>query len=95
MWRAAFAVVPVIIVDIVIALICANHVTKRFGKGIMPKQYRLREEDVKTGLGRLTGFAGNIARPTASRAPSGTMVRDDKEDLSGATAVISLSYKQK
>ncbi|GJJ12625.1 hypothetical protein Clacol_006868 [Clathrus columnatus] len=37
----AFAIVPAHIGVIVIGLLCSNHVTYRFGKGMMPKAYRL------------------------------------------------------
>jgi hypothetical protein len=38
---AAFALVPVHIFVILSGLLCSNHVTYRFGKGMMPKAYRL------------------------------------------------------
>ena len=41
-----FALVPLHLTNIFVALICANHVTRRFGKGIMPKRYRLQVGDV-------------------------------------------------
>lgn len=37
----AFSIVPVHIASIFAALLCSNHVTYRFGKGMMPKAYRL------------------------------------------------------
>jgi hypothetical protein len=37
----AFSLVPIHIGIIVTALLCSNHVTYRFGKGMMPKAYRL------------------------------------------------------
>jgi len=37
----SFAIVPVHIVVITIGLLCSNHVTYRFGKGMMPKAYRM------------------------------------------------------
>ncbi|KAI5118506.1 hypothetical protein M0805_004006 [Coniferiporia weirii] len=41
-WYAvAFGIVPVQILAIIAALLCSNHVTFRFGKGMMPKAYRL------------------------------------------------------
>jgi hypothetical protein len=36
-----FAIVPLHIFIMVTALLCSNHVTYRFGKGMMPKAYRL------------------------------------------------------
>lgn len=36
-----FSIVPVHILIILAGLLCSNHVTYRFGKGMMPKAYRL------------------------------------------------------
>ncbi|KAF8890125.1 hypothetical protein BD779DRAFT_1438763 [Infundibulicybe gibba] len=38
---AAFALVPLHIAIMITGLLCSNHVTYRFGKGMMPKAYRL------------------------------------------------------
>ncbi|KAJ7464389.1 hypothetical protein FB451DRAFT_1042248 [Mycena latifolia] len=43
---AVFSLVAFHIGVIVAALLCANHVTYRFGKGMMPKAYRLTAESV-------------------------------------------------
>jgi hypothetical protein len=40
-YTTVFSIVPVHIVIIVAGLLCSNHVTYRFGKGMMPKAYRL------------------------------------------------------
>ncbi|PIL31047.1 hypothetical protein GSI_05743 [Ganoderma sinense ZZ0214-1] len=40
-YTAVFAVVPAQLAVMVAALLCSNHVTYRFGKGMMPKAYRL------------------------------------------------------
>ncbi|KAH7903711.1 hypothetical protein BJ138DRAFT_97800 [Hygrophoropsis aurantiaca] len=40
-YEVAFALVPLQLGIMVAALLCANHVTYRFGKGMMPKAYRL------------------------------------------------------
>lgn len=39
-----FSLVPFHLGCIVAALLCSNHVTHRFGKGMMPKAYRLNQE---------------------------------------------------
>lgn len=39
---STFAVVPIHLFNIFIALLCSNHVNRTFGKGLMPRQYRLR-----------------------------------------------------
>ncbi|KAF7324308.1 hypothetical protein MVEN_02649700 [Mycena venus] len=43
---AAFACVPLTIGAIIAGLLCSNHVTYRFGKGMMPKAYRLSEDSM-------------------------------------------------
>ena len=41
-WYAAvFSIVPIHMATIIAALLCSNHVTYRFGKGMTPKAYRL------------------------------------------------------
>ncbi|KXN84283.1 hypothetical protein AN958_12789 [Leucoagaricus sp. SymC.cos] len=40
-FTVVFAIVPLHIAIMVSALLCSNHVTYRFGKGMMPKAYRL------------------------------------------------------
>jgi hypothetical protein len=37
----AFAIVPAHLLVMLAALLCSNHVTYRFGKGMMPEAYRL------------------------------------------------------
>jgi hypothetical protein len=45
-WYAvSFCLVPIQLLSILAALLCSNHVTFRWGKGMMPKAYRL---DVNT-----------------------------------------------
>ncbi|KAF7332188.1 hypothetical protein MKEN_00099800 [Mycena kentingensis (nom. inval.)] len=45
-YTIAFGLVPVHIGVMVSALLCSNHVTYRFGKGMMPKAYRLSKESM-------------------------------------------------
>jgi hypothetical protein len=40
-YTVAFVIIPFHILIMVAALMCSNHVTYRFGKGMMPKAYRL------------------------------------------------------
>lgn len=40
-WYFAFGLVPLHLLAILSALLCSNHVTYRFGKGMTPKAYRL------------------------------------------------------
>lgn len=54
-WKSAFALVPIHLVNMVVALLCANHSTNMFGKRIMPKQYRLGPKDVQSDAEKLLG----------------------------------------
>ncbi|KXN83085.1 hypothetical protein AN958_01836 [Leucoagaricus sp. SymC.cos] len=40
-YTVVFSLVPVHVAIIIVGLLCSNHVTYRFGKGMMPKRYRL------------------------------------------------------
>ena len=40
-YTVVFSIVPFHLIIMVAALLCSNHVTYRFGKGMMPKAYRL------------------------------------------------------
>ncbi|KAI0727905.1 hypothetical protein C8Q72DRAFT_876087 [Fomitopsis betulina] len=43
-WAMAFAFVPLHILNIIVSLLCSNHITQTFGKGIMPKRYDLQAD---------------------------------------------------
>ena len=95
MWTAAFAVVPLHVANIFVALLCANHVTRTFGKGIMPRQYRLSGADVTVDAERILGTmrdAGPVVPPAMSRASSTASYREDKEDprVLGDTVPVAL-----
>ncbi|KZT12190.1 uncharacterized protein LAESUDRAFT_640823 [Laetiporus sulphureus 93-53] len=77
-WSTAFALVPMHVLNIAISLLCANHVTKSFGKGIMPKQYWLSGADVRAGAERLMSSAHPVARPSLSRPSSSGVFREDR-----------------
>ena len=57
-YTIAFALVPAHIFIIVAALLCSNHVTYRFGKGLTPKAYRL---DLGSMAVIMDGYASEIA----------------------------------
>ena len=38
----AFSLVPIHVLVIFVSILCSNHVDRRFGKGLMPREYRLR-----------------------------------------------------
>jgi hypothetical protein len=53
---ASFAIVPAHLGIIVTALLCANHVTYRFGKGLMPKRYRLDAASMGVIMDEYAGY---------------------------------------
>ena len=46
-----FSLVPLHLGNILVGLLCANHVTHRFGKGITPARYRLTAQDILLSAG--------------------------------------------
>ncbi|EIW81481.1 hypothetical protein CONPUDRAFT_124605 [Coniophora puteana RWD-64-598 SS2] len=73
---SAFSLVPFVVIAIVIALLCSNHVTQRFGKGILPRQYWLRVEDVREEAQRI--MKSGVLHPDEAS--------DAKEKVSEATS---------
>ncbi|GAA5860244.1 hypothetical protein JCM1840_002833 [Sporobolomyces johnsonii] len=45
-YRCSLGIVPLHIANIVAGLLCANHIDPQFGKGLMPRQYRLKATDL-------------------------------------------------
>ena len=58
-YTVVFSIVPVHIGIIVVGLLCSNHVTYRFGKGMMPKAYRL---DISSLAVIADQYVGYVAR---------------------------------
>lgn len=78
-WSAAFGVSALHLVNVIVALLCANHVTERFGMGIMPRRYRLDGADVRSDAERIM----KVVRPEMSRANSCVSFREDKVESWG------------
>lgn len=82
-YAASFAIVPVHLFCIIVALLCSDHVTYRFGKGITPKAYRLDEDaiaDMKsvsllTGLSRLSIHVTSFPLSASSRSDTVPCIR--------------------
>ncbi|KAJ7063803.1 hypothetical protein C8F01DRAFT_1129357 [Mycena amicta] len=70
MYVVAFGLVPVHIGVIVAGLLCSNHVTYRFGKGMMPKAYRLSKESMAVIMER---YAAQLAEQYGSDAAAHMM----------------------
>ena len=85
-WSTAFSLVPLHILVICLSLLCSNHITETFGKGIMPKKYRLGFGDVKLaaesfGYGQFRNSDGPIERPKESRVGAAMIVREDRREI--------------
>ena len=70
-------------VNLVVALLCANHVTNTFGKGLTPKQYRLSANDVKADAEKiLEGVTTSFFRPNGgSKVLPDNFFKDEKDGL--------------
>lgn len=84
-WTVAFSLVPPQIANILIALLCANHVTRTFGEGITPARYRLKSADVKSDadkLSRTRGGEGTCSTYSlvSSDGPDAKEIVDRKEE---------------
>jgi len=72
-WYAvAFAIVPLHIGIMVAGLLCSNHVTYRFGKGMMPKAYRLSMNSMAVIM---DNYANQLAEQYGSDVASEVMAR--------------------
>jgi hypothetical protein len=78
-WGAVFALVPLHLLNMVVALLCVNHVTVTFGRGIMPRRYRLSQADLVDANARSRSGLSDLSRPELSRAGSSGVFREDRE----------------
>ncbi|KAG8942884.1 hypothetical protein FRC04_003459 [Tulasnella sp. 424] len=72
---ASFSLVPVQLFCIITALLCSNHVTYRFGKGMMPKAYRLNQESMAIIMENYANqladqYGDDVARDVLARSQS-------------------------
>lgn len=80
-WSVTFSLVLLHLFNIVAALLCANHLTTTFGKGITPKRYRLTCVDVKADAEKIRKSIRRgkaVVRPEASRASTRISHREDR-----------------
>ncbi|KAF8808260.1 hypothetical protein BYT27DRAFT_6553252 [Phlegmacium glaucopus] len=56
--KAVFSLVPVQVLVLVAGLLCSNHITYRFGKGMMPEAYQL---DIHTMAVIMDNYANQLA----------------------------------
>jgi hypothetical protein len=59
-WRFAFAIVPAQLLVMITALLCSNHVTYRFGKGMMPAAYRLNPDSMAVIMDQYAAYVFSL-----------------------------------
>ncbi|KAJ6554904.1 tetraspanin Tsp2 family [Mycena vulgaris] len=96
-WSTVFSLVPLHLLNVFVALLCANHVTETFGKGITPKRYRLTSSDVQADAEKIMrgvlGLDGRPSdRPLFLRASSSGEDKD-KEQTDREDRIPFLSYE--
>ncbi|KLO07793.1 hypothetical protein SCHPADRAFT_917113 [Schizopora paradoxa] len=73
-YTVAFSLVPLQLAAMFAGLICSNHVTFRFGKGMMPKAYRLGPESMAT---MMDSYANQLAEQYGPDVASAYVSRND------------------
>ncbi|KAI0714541.1 tetraspanin Tsp2 [Earliella scabrosa] len=71
-FTVVFAIVPAQLVVMIAALLCSNHVTYRFGKGMMPKAYRLNMNSMAVIM---DNYASQLAEQYGNDVASEIMAR--------------------
>jgi hypothetical protein len=80
-----FSLVPLHLANIFVGLLCANHVTDRFGKGITPARYRLTAHDIlSAGSAAVAGKQGVMKQtglpvPPLSAPRGHSAFREDRQ----------------
>ncbi|KAK7449217.1 hypothetical protein VKT23_013362 [Stygiomarasmius scandens] len=87
---ASFTLVPIQLAVVIAGLLCSNHVTYRFGKGMMPKAYRLEEDSVKVIVERyLEGlkelYGENVVEDIRRRSTMAPMAGNEGDGTSSDT----------
>ncbi|KAJ7736533.1 hypothetical protein DFH07DRAFT_98885 [Mycena maculata] len=90
---AVFALAGLNVLAIVAALLSADHVTYRFGKGMMPKAYRLNAESVALIMDSYAGMLAEQYGPEAAAAAMGASRAASTADL-GEMASMPYTYAQ-
>lgn len=93
-WSTVFSLVPLHLLNVLVALLCANHVTETFGKGITPERYRLTSVDVQTDAEKIMRGMRLDVMPSKRRLSSGVSESViSREDTDGEDSLPFLSYE--
>ncbi|KAJ7204031.1 hypothetical protein B0H12DRAFT_1035381, partial [Mycena haematopus] len=98
-YTTVFALVGFHILLIAASLLCANHVTYRFGKGMMPKAYRLTSEAVSAIMDNYAAqlrdeYGEGVARAFVAHSRAGSVVdlsQHSNQQMRGAGETVDLS----
>ncbi|KAJ7061653.1 hypothetical protein C8F01DRAFT_144066 [Mycena amicta] len=74
---------------IVAALLCSNHVTYRFGKGMMPKRYRLDEDAVAIIM---ENYAAQLADEYGPQVAAAVLAQTQTQTHSRAASTVDLDH---
>ncbi|KAG7100220.1 hypothetical protein E1B28_001995 [Marasmius oreades] len=90
-YMGVFAWIPVQLVVMVAGLLCSNHVTYRFGKGMMPKAYRL---DLSSMAVIMDNYANEMTEQYGADVASNVLVASRSNlQLSGNESIMTMPYE--
>ncbi|KAH9073504.1 hypothetical protein EDB83DRAFT_2357867 [Lactarius deliciosus] len=81
-WGTVFSLVPLHLANFFVGLLCANHVTRRFGKGITPARYRLTVDDTLS-MGLVDQKKAGLPFPPFPASTSHGAFREDRRSTYG------------
>ncbi|EIW87456.1 hypothetical protein CONPUDRAFT_44378 [Coniophora puteana RWD-64-598 SS2] len=91
LWYAlVFGLVPLHIAIILAGLLCSNHVTYRFGKGMMPKAYRLSPATMAVIM---DNYAKQLAEQYGPDVASDIISRSRPDDLQTQTMISASDFQ--
>lgn len=85
-YTIAFSLVPLQLVIMLAGLLCSNHVTYRFGKGMMPKAYRLSTASMAVIM---DNYANQLAEQYGSEIASDILARSRNLDSMTYTSGVA------
>ncbi|KIP04332.1 hypothetical protein PHLGIDRAFT_76102 [Phlebiopsis gigantea 11061_1 CR5-6] len=90
-YTVIFSIVPAHLLVMVTALLCSNHVTYRFGKGMMPKAYRL---NMNTMAVIMDNYANQLAEQYGNDVASEVLARSRSNLQLDAMPTMPYSHSQ-
>ncbi|PPQ78235.1 hypothetical protein CVT24_006426, partial [Panaeolus cyanescens] len=96
-FRAVFITVPVQIFIMVTGLLCSNHITYRFGKGMMPEAYRLNMSTMAVIMDNYANqlaeqYGSDVAQEILKRSQSNLQLSDSGSGPFGGASTPTSAY---